>query len=100
LAVVSRDTRADFVTYDMTGSITAISNTNLPVAVGDPISWTLRYDRSIPSSASLGEFRNYQPKSPIITNIVDQKTGLHLPLPPSTSLHSNVDLLKSGTFFA
>lgn len=96
--------RADMVTYTMTGTITSVdvdSGSNHPLlAVGDQISWTLQYDRSlargISGNAAAPYYFNYHPLTNLITNIVDRTTGSSLPLPP-VSAASGISSLRLYT---
>lgn len=90
LTVGATHARADLVSYNMTGTITAVdvdTGLNHPLlAVGDHITWTLQYDPSLPrgfsGNAAAPSSYNYHPSTNLITRIVDQTTGSSLPLPP------------------
>jgi hypothetical protein len=65
-----------------------------PVAVGDRITWTLQYDRSLPGQSEPPYFTTtYRTTSLTITNIVDQTNGYHWfpTLSPVTSTISLTD---------
>lgn len=78
--------RADMVYYNMTGTALdagfqwtpSATPAPFPVAVGDRITWTLQYDRSLPGQGDpQSSTTNYNTTSPTITNIVDRKNGYH-----------------------
>ncbi|HTU22407.1 MAG TPA: PEP-CTERM sorting domain-containing protein [Gemmataceae bacterium] len=80
--------RADFVSYNFTGTIKstfASTGEPLPYSPGDHITWTLLYDRSTPVQNTevynYGSYYSYSMKSNVITNIVDQSNGYHVVLP-------------------
>jgi hypothetical protein len=69
----------------MTGTITSANSMwwgppgskapPLPVAPGDHLAWTLRYDSATPASSSGPGGSSYSPAGPLITNLVDQTNG-------------------------
>lgn len=81
--------RADFVTYNLTGTIesakSASGSITLPFSSGDHITWKLLYDRSTPPENSTpygaGYQNSYSMKYAVISNIVDQTSGYHFLLP-------------------
>jgi hypothetical protein len=87
--------RADFVTYQMSGTIQIARNTTMPIAVGDPISWTLRYNRSSGLATSPdGGYTNSQ-VGPLISNIVDGRNGFRIYTP--TSVPAGI-IVSQGSF--
>jgi hypothetical protein len=116
LVAGTAEARADLVTFNMTGTIDDtrayiytrgqdgwghIQNYSHPFAAGDPISWTLQYDLSTPPTPpynqSPGTYGLYemQPGKLVLTNIVDQTTGYHFPVPPpGTDTGSNLTLSR------
>jgi hypothetical protein len=92
--------RADLVSYNMSGTITYASGSS-SFAVGDRVTWTLQYDtatRSTSGSSKIATepWKFYQmTHTNIITNIVDQTNGYHLPLlPPIRMVQGGVGLSK------
>jgi hypothetical protein len=102
LAAGTTQARADFVTYNLTGTIKttySYSGANtLPFSPGDHITWTLLYDRSTPLQNSNEYYSGYQNsysmKYPVITNIVDRTKGYHFLLP---SMGGNLLLYGDST---
>jgi len=98
---------ADLVTYTLTGTIQNVvgysglyggldPGASLPVAKGDRIAWTVRYDRStpttnFPNTVALAQGITlqdsyYAPSGPLISRIVDQTNGYHVYTSPADSI--------------
>ncbi|HTU17526.1 MAG TPA: hypothetical protein VMG10_05635 [Gemmataceae bacterium] len=98
-------TRADMISYNMTGTIDTTNGSSNPAAglpfnVGDHVTWTLQYNPSIPSSFDNGSYATYPTSSPAITNIVDQTTGYHFFMQSTTQgyLSLSRNFAGEGTF--
>lgn len=96
LALATAKAHADLLTYTMTGTVEDVivnsyaSNSgsilpasSYPMAVGDHISWMVRYDRSTPMSGDVlqsgtNASAGYYPSGPLVTNLVDQTSGYHV----------------------
>lgn len=87
LAVGTTQARAEFVSYNFTGTIKTAdsysSGNPLPFSPGDHLTWTLLYDRSTPLVNSDKYYSGYQSyyvtKYPVLINLVDQTNGYHFP---------------------
>lgn len=102
------EARADMITYNMTGTIRMVHLNNLfpgssapPVAVGDRIAWTFRYDSSTP----LNPYRDsgpsahyYELNNLAVSHLVDTTSGFHFYAPPNVNSTTLVleNLLSGG----
>lgn len=101
LAAGTTQAHADIISYNMTGTIQTANYPNMPYAAGDHITWTLQFDTStLISSGGTNEtvsWANYQMLHTMsITNIVDQTTGYHFPVLPSSEYSSGMTLENSN----
>jgi hypothetical protein len=98
LAAGSTQARAEWVAYNLTGTITSAqpADTNLSFAVGDHISWTLQYNTSSQMYSYSGTSNSGSLTTPLITNIVDRTTGASFYV-PSTLYNPSFPYSVSGS---